>query len=153
MTQLRRSLVSSLIRALRQPLRKAAIALSHYSNRIPVFDLGLARLSAWLVSAYRAYLSPHKGYHCAHAAAGFASCSEVASTAFAGLPFSAAVHRIEEQFGQCRRSYWALQSNIFDQAWQQLPNFESTADWARLTIETEECCPPGGGPPPPPPPP
>lgn len=150
MTRLHRSLVRGLLKALRRPLRKTANAVSRHSHRLPALDLGLARISGWLVAAYRRHLSPHKGYRCAHAVAGFASCSEVAGSAFAQEPFSGAIGQIEKQFGRCRRSYLALQSDLFDQAAQHLPNFESTADWARLALEADTCCPDNGGPPPPP---
>ncbi len=143
MTEYFNFVVRVLLRTLRQPLRTAARATSRFSHKLAIVDRGLSRLSAVMVAAYRAFLSPHKGYRCAHAVIGGASCSEVALAAFSRQPFSEAIPGIEEQFGLCQRAYVALYSDLFDQAWQHLPSFDSSFDLMRSMLQGDaECCAP-----------
>jgi len=151
MTKHVRFITCRLLTTLRRPVRRVVHVVSRHSYRLAALDRGLARFSMPLVLAYRCLLSPLKGYRCARSLVGGPSCSEAALAAFSLHPFSFAVAAIEEQFGLCKRAYSTLHSDLFDQAWQHLPSFDHSLDWARSAIESAACC--HDEPPPPPPPP
>lgn len=140
MQKIRRFFVRGLLRTLIGPLRGAARLIARHSARAPVVDRSLARLSASAVHVYRAFLSPYKGYVCAHAAVGGLSCSDVGVSAFMDLPFSGAVQTLEAQAGKCHAAFIAPDSDIFGQAWQHLPTFGSHGDVSFLACQGDSAC-------------
>lgn len=144
-------IISGFLNATGEPLRRTARFIGRYTRNFPAADSWLARPSAVLVNAYRTFLSPYKGYNCAHAGAGRLSCSDVAETAFTDLPFSAAIKQIEVQFDRCRSAFISLQSDLIDQALNHLPRLGDHVNVSFLACNGNAgCC---GGPPPAPPPP
>jgi putative component of membrane protein insertase Oxa1/YidC/SpoIIIJ protein YidD len=103
------------------------------------FDRGGALLAFIAVAAYRRWLSPRKGFVCAHGAVtGEPSCSAVAAQALRHGTLSSAVPVIRAQFQRCRRSYAAFKSDVFDAANAHLAQFSTLA-----TAGAVGCC--GGG--------
>jgi len=62
----------------------------------------LTKLSITAINLYQNYISPHKGYCCAHRAyTGEDSCSQYAKVAIAENGFFSAFPLIREQFNKC----------------------------------------------------
>jgi putative component of membrane protein insertase Oxa1/YidC/SpoIIIJ protein YidD len=108
-------------------------------------DRGLALL-AWLgVLWYRRWISPHKGFDCAHGALTTEpSCSAVGLQAFGEKTFSEAIPIILAQFSRCRSTYARYQNDLINDANTHLAQFGALA----ATGVVIGCCPgcgPGGG--------
>jgi putative component of membrane protein insertase Oxa1/YidC/SpoIIIJ protein YidD len=62
----------------------------------------LARLGAFLITAYQRHISPHKGFRCAHRAAhGGLSCSAYAKHVLLRRGVVAAISRMRSRFAAC----------------------------------------------------
>jgi putative component of membrane protein insertase Oxa1/YidC/SpoIIIJ protein YidD len=76
------------------------------------FDLGgnfVTTLALWLIRFYQRFLSPHKGFRCAHAAFfGGNSCSGAIYTLVLERGFWRALPQIKIRFGECRFAYETL---------------------------------------------
>lgn len=104
---------------------------------------GLALAAYVCVSAYRRWISPRKGFRCAHGAlTGEPSCSDVAARAFRKTTFTQAVPIVRAQFHRCRRTYAAYRNDLIDAANNHLAQFASLAAAGAIG-----CCPgcDGGG--------
>lgn len=111
-------------------------------------DRALALLAYSGVASYRRWLSPRKGFACAHGLlTNSPSCSEVAARALMTTTLSQAIPVINEQFMCCRRTYNAYRSDLISVANNRLSQFGSFA-----TVTAVGCCPgcdkgdDGGGP-------
>ena len=70
------------------------------------------RLALLLIGAYRRWLSPYKGFRCAHAALhGGASCSQAVADIVAGHGLWQGRRHIRARFRACRAAYQALAAN------------------------------------------
>ena len=62
----------------------------------------LTKISISLINVYQYYISPHKGYHCAHRTyTGEDSCSQFAKLAIQDNGLFSAFPLIKEQFNKC----------------------------------------------------
>lgn len=104
-------------------------------------DRALALITLGAVRLYQRFISPHKGFACAHGAlTGDMSCSEAAADALSRMTFSEAVPKVREQFNKCRRTYSKFRRDMFDQANSQLEQIGALA-----TVGAIGCCPGGDG--------
>jgi putative component of membrane protein insertase Oxa1/YidC/SpoIIIJ protein YidD len=68
-------------------------------------------LAVGLIRGYRRFVSPHKGFRCAHHALhGDGSCSAFGLAVFQAYSFGRAVALIRERFRDCRHAYGVLTS-------------------------------------------
>ncbi len=68
-------------------------------------------LATSLIPAYRRFVSPHKGFRCAHHALhGAGSCSAFGLAAFETQPFGQAWALLRGRFKECRRAYLVMTS-------------------------------------------
>lgn len=73
-------------------------------------DPALGNLAVVLVRGYQRFLSPHKGFVCAHRVRhGGPSCSEFAATVLAAEGLRAGLSRLRHRLNECRAAYRALQ--------------------------------------------
>ena len=104
-------------------------------------DRILALMALLAVRLYQRFVSPHKGFACAHGVlTGELSCSDAAADALSRLTFSKAVLEIHHQFNKCRRTYSKFRRDMFDQANSQLDQIGALA-----TVGVIGCCPGGDG--------
>jgi putative component of membrane protein insertase Oxa1/YidC/SpoIIIJ protein YidD len=91
-------------------------------------------LTAYLgVASYRRWLSPWKGFACAHGVlTREPSCSEVAARALLTTTFSKSIPVITNQFECCRRSYGAYRNDLIGAANNHLLQFGSLAGVSAL---------------------
>ena len=72
-------------------------------------DRALSLLAYGVVLFYRRYISPHKGFRCAHAAlTGGPSCSTIAVEVLCHQPLSVAFPAIQGQRALCRDAYMEI---------------------------------------------
>ncbi|WP_420029053.1 membrane protein insertion efficiency factor YidD [Photobacterium halotolerans] len=69
-------------------------------------------LAIWAIKGYQRYLSPHKGFRCAHAAFhGGQSCSGAVITILATSHWTSIGKEISQQFKACKAASLQLQAN------------------------------------------
>ncbi|MFM9961824.1 MAG: membrane protein insertion efficiency factor YidD [Planctomycetaceae bacterium] len=91
-------------------------------------DRTLALLAYVGVAGYRRWISPHKGFVCAHGAlTREPSCSAFALRAFGELTLSQALPLIRLQFARCRHTYAVHRNDLIDSANAHLSQFRSLA--------------------------
>jgi putative component of membrane protein insertase Oxa1/YidC/SpoIIIJ protein YidD len=127
---------------------------------IPSLDLTLSRLLVVLIRGYQRYVSPYKGYSCAHRVKyGGVSCSEYARRAIAETDWQTGLGQMRIRFQTCRaasRSLKAAQlhARVHDDAidgpggaGMASPPKEDPAPGTggSLKAEVAECCCQGGG--------
>lgn len=88
--------------------------IAKVTSYIPFIDRAFGRLGYGLVILYRRFLSPWKGFRCAHAVVTSGpSCSDVGLGLFRSQSLSAAVSGMDSQFRQCRQSHALAMSEDF----------------------------------------
>jgi putative component of membrane protein insertase Oxa1/YidC/SpoIIIJ protein YidD len=99
-------------------------------------DRGFALL-AWVgVLAYRHWISPYKGFHCAYGAlTKEPSCSAVGLQAFRENTFSQAIPIILTQFARCRTAYVNYKNALLSDAKAHVAKFGVAA-----TVVVIGCC-------------
>lgn len=103
-------------------------------------DRTLALVACVGVRLYQKFISPRKGFVCAHGAlTGELSCSEAAAVALSRMTLSEAIPVMRGQFNKCRRTYSKFRRDMFDQANSQLAQIGTLAAAGAIG-----CCPPGG---------
>ena len=76
-----------------------------------VFNRPLSWATVGLIRSYRRWISPHKGFRCAHHALhGAGSCSTFGLATFQTHPFGHAVSLLRDRFKDCRQAYQVLAS-------------------------------------------
>ena len=123
MTNHVRSLVRKATKRISQIFFASLYWAGPWSRKFRPVDGALARIGYLGIKGYRKYLSPIKGYRCAHArVSGGPSCSAAALAAFHAHPFSEAIAETQLQFDRCRDAGCRVNADIFDQAQQHLPS-------------------------------
>lgn len=100
----------------------------HVGRVLLLVDRTAAALGLLGVQGYRRYISPYKGFRCAHGAlTGQPSCSEVAVNALRRHRFTKAIRIIRAQLTRCRATY--LQFNdVITSAADHVSQFPALAD-------------------------
>lgn len=81
---------------------------------IPFVDWFLGRLGWLSILLYRRFVSPYKGFRCAHAAVTSGpSCSDVGFAEFSSQPMSLAVSALDAQFHRCKQSHTMAMNGDF----------------------------------------
>jgi len=111
-------------------------------------DRLLARAAVALIRVYQRWLSPVKGFRCAHNALnGSGSCSQFGARAISELGFARGVGQLKIRLDECRVAAEQLMQNAHEASEEDKNKKEGTAsraaDWCTLSsgcIPTEGSC-------------
>jgi putative component of membrane protein insertase Oxa1/YidC/SpoIIIJ protein YidD len=87
------------------------VAISETSSVVRTLDMTLGSLAVVVIRSYQRYLSPLKGYSCAHRVRhGGESCSAYARQVFAAEGMRVGVNKLRRRFRECHLAGQALKS-------------------------------------------
>lgn len=102
----------------------------------------MTTLAVGAIGVYRRYLSPWKGFRCAHAALhGRGSCSDFGLRVYERHPFATATALMRRRFAACRRAYLTLVagSRSEDEEKERRRTWQDAADWTCTGIDVCDC--------------
>lgn len=104
----------------------------------------MTTLAVGAIGVYRRYLSPWKGFRCAHAALhGRASCSDFGLRVYERHAFATATALMRRRFAACRQAYLSLMAGSRSEGEaeekERQRHRQSAIDWTCTGIDVCDC--------------